>query len=57
MGLWGSPNGFIGFRVSEFSLGFRVVISGVTSPLVWPKSIVTLLITPLITTLEPPSRP
>ena len=29
--------------------------SGVTSPLIWVISIVTLLITPLITTHEPPS--
>ena len=35
--------------------GSWVVISGVTSPLIWVISIVTLLITPLITTHEPPS--
>ena len=34
-----------------------VVISRVISPLRRVKSIVTLLITPLITTHEPPSRP
>ena len=33
-----------------------VVISGVRSPLIWLISIVTLLITLLITTHEPPSR-
>ena len=33
-----------------------VVISGVISPLIRVISIVTLLITPLITTREPPSR-
>ena len=33
-----------------------VVISGVISPLVWVITIVTLLITPLITTHEPPSK-
>ena len=33
-----------------------VVISGVISPLIWVITIVTLLITPLITTPEPPSR-
>ena len=36
--------------------GSWVVISGVISPLIWVISIVTLLITPLITTHEPPSR-
>ena len=35
--------------------GSWVVISGVISPLVWVVSIVTLLITLLITTHEPPS--
>ena len=35
--------------------GSRLVISGVISPLVWVFTIVTLLITPLITTHEPPS--
>ena len=37
-------------------LGFRVVISGVISPPIWVKSLVTLLITLLITTHEPPSK-
>ena len=37
--------------------GSWVVISGVTSPLTWVISIVTLLITLLITSHEPPSRP
>ena len=36
--------------------GSRVVISGVISLLIWVISIATLLITPLITTHEPPSR-
>ena len=37
-------------------LGFRVVISGVISPLIWLISIVILLITPFTTTHEPPSQ-
>ena len=36
--------------------GSWVVISGVISPLIWVIITVTLLITPLITTHEPPSR-
>ena len=36
--------------------GSWVVISGVISPLIWVISIVTLLITLVITTHEPPSR-
>ena len=36
--------------------GSWVVISRVISPLIWAITIVTLLITPLITTHEPPSR-
>ena len=36
--------------------GSWVVISGVISPLIWVINIVTLLITPLITAHEPPSR-
>ena len=36
--------------------GSWVAISGVTSPLIWLISIVTLLITPLIVTHEPPSK-
>ena len=35
--------------------GSGVVISGVISPLIWVIIIVTLLLTPLITTPEPPS--
>ena len=34
-----------------------MVISGVISPLIWFISKVTRLITPLITTHEPPSKP
>ena len=36
--------------------GAWVVISGVISPLIWVIIIVTLLITPLLTTHEPPSK-
>ena len=36
--------------------GSWVVISGVISPLIWFSTIVTLLITPLITTHEPPRK-
>ena len=36
--------------------GSWVVISGVISPLIWVIIIATPLITPLITTHEPPSR-
>ena len=36
--------------------GPGVVISGVISPLIWVLNIVTLLITPLKTTHEPPSK-
>ena len=44
------------FRL-EFPLGGScLVISGVIIPLIWVITIVTLLITPLITTHEPPSR-
>ena len=35
--------------------GSWVVISGVISPLIWVISLATLLITPFITTHEPPS--
>ena len=51
----GPFNGFcrdLGLRVS----GFRVVISGVISPLIWVISIVTLGITLLTTTHGPPSK-
>ena len=52
-----SPESFQGFRVEESVLGGSwVVISGVISPLIWVITIVILLITPLITTHEPPSR-
>ena len=37
--------------------GSWVVISRVTSPLIWIVTTVTLLVTPLITTHEPPSTP
>ena len=37
--------------------GSWVVISGVINPLIWVIIIVTLLIIPLITAHEPPSRP
>ena len=36
--------------------GSWVVISGVLSPLIWGKRIVTLLLTRLITAHEPPNR-
>ena len=54
-GLWGSFKGsFKGlYRVSRIS-GLGVVISGVISPLTWVIIIVALLITPLITSHEPP---
>ena len=42
--------------VSKVLGGSWVVISRVISPLIWVITIVTLLITPLITTHEPPSR-
>ena len=42
-------------KFSNLLGGSCVVISGVISPLTWVISIVTLLITPLITTHEPPS--
>ena len=37
--------------------GSWVVISGVISPQIWVIAIVTLLVTPLITNHEPPSKP
>ena len=43
-------------KVWELLGGSWLVISGVISPLMWLISIVTLLITLLITTHEPPSR-
>ena len=45
-----------GFRVEVLVGDSWVVISGVLSPLIWVISIVTRLITPFITTHEPPSR-
>ena len=36
--------------------GSWVVINGAISPLIWVRIMVTLLITPVITTHEPPSR-
>ena len=51
----GLLSGFLSLRVLG---GSWVVISGVISPLIWVITIVTPppLITPLITTQEPPSR-
>ena len=46
----------LGFKHRGLLGGSWVVISGVVSPLVWVISIVTLHITLLITTHEPPSR-
>ena len=46
--VWSQSLGLLG--------GSWVVISGVISPLIWVITIVTLLITPLITTHEPPSN-
>ena len=40
----------------EHYLEVGVVTSGITSPLIWVISRVTLLITPLIATHEPPSN-
>ena len=45
-----------GFTVPGLLGASEVVISGVISPLVWVIGIVTLLITLVITTHEPPSR-
>ena len=45
-----------GLPLRDLLGGSWVVISGVTSPLIWVVTIVTLLITLLITTHEPPSR-
>ena len=39
-----------------YGVPLGVVISMVISPLIWRKTVVTLLITPLIPTHEPPSR-
>ena len=44
-----------GLKVSGLLGGSWVVISGVISPLIWVISVVTLLISLLITTHEPPS--
>ena len=35
---------------------YRVVINGVISPLIWLRTIATLLIPPLLSTHEPPSN-
>ena len=49
---------FVVYSMSQNLLGGSwVVISMVISPNVWVITIVTLLITPLITTHEPPSKP
>ena len=45
----------LGSRTSFILGGSWVVISRLTSPLIWVITIVTLIITPLITTHEPPS--
>ena len=45
------------YRVSGLLGGSGVVISGIRSPLIWVITMVTLLITLLITTPEPPSTP
>ena len=42
--------------MSHYERNRELVISGVVSPLIWVRSIVTLLITLLIATHEPPSR-
>ena len=42
--------------VSNILEGSWVVISGVVSSLIWVRTVVALLTTPLITTHEPPSR-
>ena len=49
--------GHLVFTVTSLLGGSWVVISGVISPLIRVISIATLVITPLITTHEPPSRP
>ena len=43
--------------MSHYERNRELVISGVVSPLIWVRSIVTLLITLLIATHEPPSVP
>ena len=40
----------------QWRFGELLAIAGVIGPLLWFRVIVTLLITPLITTHEPPSR-
>ena len=52
----GACNGAWGTNHNHVLGGSWVVISGVISPLRWVISIVTLLITVLITTHEPPCR-
>ena len=49
LGIWGSGSNLLG--------GSWVGISVVIRPLIWVMTIVTLLIAPLITTHEPPSKP
>ena len=46
----------LGLGVLVLLGGSWVAISGVISPLIWVLTIVTLLISPLITTQQPPSR-
>ena len=50
-----ASRGFFPLRLEALLGGSWVVISGVVSPPIWVTTIVTLLITPLITTHEPPS--
>ena len=50
------PGSRVRRKLSTLLGGSGVVISGVKSPRIWVKSIVTLIITLLITTHEPPSR-
>ena len=52
----GAPSFFFFHHCHPLLGGSGVVISRVLSPLIWVISIVTLLITLLITTPEPPSR-
>ena len=46
----------LGFTVQGLLGSSWVVISMVISPLIWLMTILTLLVTPLITTHVPPSR-
>ena len=59
-GLYASRHGLCPLRSQILLGGSWVVISGVISPLIWvmlTMIIVTLLVTPLITTHEPSSLP